>query len=195
MRELSARGLEWETICDVQDKLAKESLTTCASFACMPLTQFNHSYLERVGISSLYVRQLLVHIRLQSTWLGARLTQHADMRPECLEVCEHVVLQRYGCASEASLARVLPEELSDESLARLVSMAAPVRRCLREVHAQVCAEQAALKTPVLETVKAVETPAAPAVVPAPAVPEAAELSLHAGTNAEEAEKGNWDTCE
>ena len=144
VRELSARGLQWEAICDVQDKLTKEELTTPETFAHMPLLLFNHGYLERIGIASLHVRQVLLQLRLQCTWLGMRLTA-AGMRPESIEPCEHVVLQRFGCDTEAAFARVLPEELSDESLARVALMAAPVRRCLRVLHADIIAEQAALR--------------------------------------------------
>ena len=58
---------------------------------------------------------------------------------QALEACELVVMQRFGCETEASFARVLPEEMTDERLAGVTTMTAPLRRCMREVHAQVCA--------------------------------------------------------
>ena len=62
-RELFARGLQWEVICDVQNKLAKEGCTTREAFINTPMILLTHDFLEKIGIPALWVRLALLELR------------------------------------------------------------------------------------------------------------------------------------
>jgi len=138
---LSVCGLEWAAICDVQDKLAKEGIFTSSELLRMPISLFTHDYLRGLGVLSPFVRQVLIDERLQSTWLGAHLAGH-NIRRECVQRCEQVMMECLGSWTGELFARVLPEELSDAYLISKGIESGVVRRCLRQMHQQVCAEQA-----------------------------------------------------
>jgi len=139
MRALCARGLDWETICDVQDKLAKEGMRTKMDVLSFPVSRFTHDFLLDLGVSSRHVRQVVVDMRAQATWLGVLLVQ-CDISNQYIIDCDIVVMECLGCCSKALFAQVLPEELSDAYLISKGIESGVVRRCLRQVHEQVCAE-------------------------------------------------------
>lgn len=138
MRELSARGLSWEQICDTRDKLVKEGITSRETLTRIPLTHFTPERLCKLGITVACVRQIVLEMRLQATWLGARLTA-MGVSSTGLSTAEAVLI---NCATESSFAQVVPEILSDANLRANGVHSSFVCQCLRAVHRQVRAENA-----------------------------------------------------
>jgi len=144
VRELSARGLQWSVVFDLKLKLAKEHCATQQTLSAMSLRHFTHSYLHSIGVDSFYLRQVLIELRLQSTWIGAHLTA-CGVGVAWLGVCEVAVFETIGCTTAKSFVHVLPEELSDERLWEMGVVSAFVRRMVRQVHTQLCEEKGSNK--------------------------------------------------
>lgn len=66
MQELSARGLPWCTICEVEDALKEEGCTTREAFINTPAELLTHEYLTDIGISGLWVRLALLDLHEQN---------------------------------------------------------------------------------------------------------------------------------
>jgi len=163
VRELSSRGLPWETLCNVQDKLFEAGFTEKQDFLSVPYSHFDTTHLRAIGITSVRALAVLEDVRLQATWIGARLSA-LGVSYYWLGICECVVFHNYGCLTAESFAHVLPDELSDECLEDMGIVSGFVRRCVRAVHAQVCEENTSKKN--FKQLRSVSATAGATTVPA-----------------------------
>ena len=136
-KQLCARGLEWPTVCDVENKLLKESFLTKENFLSTPLSQFTYEYLRSIGILQFGNRQIVITVRLEGTWLDARLAA-LGITTEGLQACEACVMQKMGCYLEVAIAN-LPESLLTSPQLECQGLSVYYHHAVRQVHTQVCA--------------------------------------------------------
>ena len=128
------RGLEWPAVCDVENKLLKEGFLTKENFLSTPLSQFTHEYLRSLGILQFGTRQIVITVRLEGTWLGARLAA-LGMSAFWIRSCEICVFEALGCRTKTAYANLLAVTLSAEAL-KEVGVPAQYHLVLRALHEQ-----------------------------------------------------------
>jgi len=90
--------------------LQKEGYTTRESIAMMPITSFTDSYLLSIGIHSALAREMIMQIRLVSTWLGAELAKKG-VHAAYIALCEKVIIHEWSRTDKALFASLLPSDL------------------------------------------------------------------------------------
>lgn len=131
-RELNKWGLAWDLIVAVDAKMQKEGYSTREVMAHIPLTTFTNAYLEKIGVESAVAREMLMQIRLQSTWLGTELAKKG-VNARHVALCEKIIMDDWNRVDEALFASLLPGDLTkiDGIDARYV------RESLQELHREV----------------------------------------------------------
>ena len=165
-QELIARGLQWEKVCDTEDKLRAAGLHTKKNVIAVSSSRWSDAYLKTIGITDPLVCRAVQNMRLQCTWLGARLTAHG-VTNSALAACEFAVFHTIGCSTEVSFAQVLPDELCDLYLMRMRIESGFVRRCIRAVHEQVRAEHNMPPVASTTSTTSTSTSSATVVLPCP----------------------------
>jgi len=148
VQQLCARGLEWPTVCDVEDKLLKEGFVTKELFLAAPMSLFTHEYLRSVGITHFGTRIAVITVRLEGTWLGARLAA-LGVSPFWIRSCETCVFEALGCRTKTAYANLSATALSAEAL-KEVGVPAQYHLVLRALHEQLNKAQAQVKAKVSE---------------------------------------------
>ena len=134
MEQLCTRGLEWPVVCDIEDKLLKEGFVTKENFLTTALSQFTHEYLRSLGILQFGTRQIVITVRLEGTWLGARLAA-LGVSAFWIRSCETCVFEALGCRTKTAYANLPVEALSAEAL-KEVGVPVQYHLVLRALHAQ-----------------------------------------------------------
>jgi len=148
VEQLCARGLEWPTVCDIEDKLLKEGFVTKELFLAAPMSLFTHEYLRSVGITHFGTRIAVITVRLEGTWLGARLAA-LGVSPFWIRSCETCVFEALGCRTKTAYANLSATALSAEAL-KEVGVPAQYHLVLRALHEQLNKAQAQVKAKVSE---------------------------------------------
>ena len=97
-------------VCEIEDKLHPEGLTSQQSLSEMPLEDFNHAYLLRLGIASYSARRVLLALRLEATWLGRRLAPRG-FDATSLEECERLLVGKFKCCTAELFVRMVRPDL------------------------------------------------------------------------------------
>eukprot|EP01032_Pedospumella_encystans_P016661 gene16661-19001_t len=134
VQQLWARGLEWPAVCDVEDKLLKEGFVSKEVFLSTPTSQFTHEYLRSIGILQFGTRQIVITVRLEGTWLGARLAA-LGVSAFWIRSCETCVFEALGCRTKTAYANLPLQALSAEAL-KEVGVPAQYHLVLRALHEQ-----------------------------------------------------------
>lgn len=137
VQQLCAREQEWPVVCDIEEKLVKEGFGTKELFLAAPMSQVTHEYLRSIGITQFGTCQIVITVRLEGTWLGARLAA-LGITTEGLQACEACVMQKMGCHLEVAFAN-LPESLLTSSQLECQGLSVYYHHAVRQVHTQVCA--------------------------------------------------------
>ncbi len=143
VQRLCARGLEWPVVCDLEDKLLKEGFVTKELFLAAPMSQFTHEYLRSLGIMPFGIRVAVITVRLEGTWLGARLAA-LGVSSFWIRSSETCVFEALGCRTKTAYANLPATALSAEAL-KEVGVPVQYHLVLRALHEQLNNAQAKVR--------------------------------------------------
>ncbi len=112
------------------------------------MSQFTHEYLRSLGITHFGTRVAVITVRLEGTWLGARLAA-LGVSPFWIRSCETCVFEALGCRTKTAYANLPATVLSAEAL-KEVGVPAQYHLVLRALHDQLNKAQAKAKAKVSE---------------------------------------------
>ena len=121
-------------MCDVEDKLLKEGFVTKELLLAAPMSLFTHEYLRSLGITHFGTRVAVITVRLEGTWLGARLAA-LGVSAFWIRSCETCVFEALGCRTKTAYANLPLQALSVEAL-KEVGVPVQYHRVLRALHEQ-----------------------------------------------------------
>jgi len=130
-------------VCDIDDKLLKKGFVSKEVFLSAPASQFTHEYLRSLGIMQFGTRQIVITVRLEGTWLGARLAA-LGVSPFWIRSCEICVFEALGCRTKTAYANLPATALSAEAL-KEVGVPVQYHLVLRALHDQLNQAQTKIK--------------------------------------------------